>query len=218
MSKIMKRRDNMTRIKKNRCSPAVAACILPLVILVGFLGVMLSSIIFPLGAEAQPLLPHEGGDSGAVVKDDEQLAAPTQRELRRRDGSETGRVGHRRDFRGSDVRGGDARGDFRGKRSEREHVVRLARFVRFMNDYQQAIQEPHGAVSFAAMGLKQHYKKIGKPLEVVPELEKMLDACKASKTRNVLLFTIRQIYEEQGDEEKVLMINRRILSENVGLF
>ena len=65
------------------------------------------------------------------------------------------------------------------------------------------------------MGIKNHYKKNGKPTDAIPQYEALLKNAKDQKMRNILLFAIRQVYGETKDTEKVLAVNKQILSENV---
>ena len=95
-------------------------------------------------------------------------------------------------------------------------VGRLGRALDLVQSFQTAVQDPHQAIGLAALGIKQHYHRIGKPLDAVKELDDMLKSTTDQKTRNIFLFTIRQVYEEQKQSDKFLEISRQIVKENLG--
>ncbi len=92
---------------------------------------------------------------------------------------------------------------------------RLGRALDFIQSFHTSVQDPHQAIGLATLGIKQHYQRIGKPLEAVKELDELLKNAKDQKTRNILLFTTRQIYEEERDNDKFLAISRQIVKENL---
>jgi hypothetical protein len=93
---------------------------------------------------------------------------------------------------------------------------RIGRFLDVVQSYQTAVQDSHQAVGLAALGIKDHYRRNGKPLDAVKELEEMLAQTTDQKMRNIFLFIIKQIYEEQRDSAKFLEVSRRIVKENIG--
>lgn len=92
---------------------------------------------------------------------------------------------------------------------------RLRRFLQFVEHYHNAVSDPQSAIGLAALGIKDGYRQQGKPLEAVAELEEILNSTNDRKARNILLFTMRQIYEEAQDTDKLLAINKRIVKENI---
>ena len=118
---------------------------------------------------------------------------------------------HRR--RADQEQSDDRRGPERAMRDER--FQRMGKFFGVVNEFQGAVGQPGGAVSLALMGIKQYYKKNGKPEEAISFFEDTLKGVQDRKMRNIILFTIRQLYEEQKDAEKFLAINKRILQENI---
>lgn len=89
------------------------------------------------------------------------------------------------------------------------------RALEMIQSYQAAVQDPHQAIGLAAMGIKHHYRREGKPLEAVKELEELMKSATDQKTRNIFLFTIRQVYEEERDAAKTLELSRQIIKENM---
>lgn len=92
---------------------------------------------------------------------------------------------------------------------------KLGKYLGFVNHYISAVQDPYQATGLALMGIKDYYRKNGKPADAIPHYEGLLKNAKDQKTRNILMFAIRQVYEETKDAEKALAINKQILSENV---
>lgn len=66
------------------------------------------------------------------------------------------------------------------------------------------------------MGIKEHYRRQGHPEGAVKELEEILDQTTDQSMRNVLLFALRQSYEELQDKKKYLAVSRQIIRENIG--
>ena len=118
-----------------------------------------------------------------------------------------GRHGDRRG--GWDGPGGDNRG-----RPQDGHFGKTGRFLGFIKTYVETVQDSRQAVGLAALGIKEHYKRAGKPAEAIPIFEEQLAKTKDQRTRNVLLFAIRQICEETKNEEKFFELNKQILREN----
>lgn len=119
-----------------------------------------------------------------------------------------------RDFRDEDGSGEEGRGfgpKDRGGRGS-EHFGKLLGNI---SNFQTAVQEPAQAIGLAILGIKQYYKKSGKPEEAIKEIEELLKSCKNQKMRNIVLFNLRQIYQEQKNSEKFLEINRQIIKENL---
>lgn len=98
-------------------------------------------------------------------------------------------------------------------RPDRPH--RLGRFLKFMQEYTRSVQDPYQAASLAALGIVQHYKAEGTPEKAATEIEPMVAKARDQRMRNVLLYALRQIYEQSGQTEKFLEVNRQILQENV---
>jgi hypothetical protein len=96
-----------------------------------------------------------------------------------------------------------------------EHFQRMGKFLHLVEQYQGAVQDPYRAVGLAVLGIKQHYKKTGKPLEAVTQFEESLKGVKDQKMRNIFLFAIKQTYEETKDQDKLLAINKQIVEENL---
>ncbi len=92
---------------------------------------------------------------------------------------------------------------------------RLGRYLDVVQSYQTAVQDEHQAVGLAALGIKDHYRRSGKPLDAVRELDEVLKTTTDQKMRNILLFTIRQIYEEQKAGDKFMEVSRQIIRENL---
>ena len=94
-------------------------------------------------------------------------------------------------------------------------MKRLGNFISFMSTFLASVKDPHQAAGLAALSIKDVYKKQGKPLEAVKILEDAIGSSKDQAMRNVLLFSLRQIYEENNQTDKVLEVSQRILKENV---
>lgn len=105
---------------------------------------------------------------------------------------------------------GENAGDWKAHR-----LGRMGAFLRVVQEFQDAVQKPEQAAGLAAMGIKDGYKRLGKPLEAVPVIDEALKSAKDQKMRNILLFALRQIYEENKNEEKFLEVNKQILRENL---
>ena len=101
----------------------------------------------------------------------------------------------------------------RGERGHRGGPEKAGKFA-FINEYIGAVQDPYKATGMAVMGIKHYYKRSGDVSKAVPEIEQQLAQTKDPKMRNILLFALRQIYEESQNDEKFLEINRKILKEN----
>jgi hypothetical protein len=91
------------------------------------------------------------------------------------------------------------------------------RFLRFSKEYYEAVRDPHSAIGFAALGIKEKYRREDKPLDAIPELQKILDATEDRGARNILLFTIRQVYDHEKDRKGSERINNQILKENLAV-
>lgn len=147
-------------------------------------------------------------------------APEERREMRRRDRGPRFEE-HRRDRkerrRGGWGRRGDERGgeEYGGRHGRHEgHLGRMGRFLGFMKGYIETVQDSTQATGLAALGIKDHYKRLGRPADAIPFFEEQLAKTKDQKTRNVLLFSIRQVYEETKNDEKLLELNKQILREN----
>lgn len=104
---------------------------------------------------------------------------------------------------------GEAKRPGKGRR-----LLKMKRFLGAFNELSQQVKDPHGAIGLAALGIKDYYKSQGEPLKAVMELEEHLSNTKVQSRRNILLFTLRLIYEEVGDQKALFDLNKRILSEN----
>jgi len=71
-------------------------------------------------------------------------------------------------------------------------------------------------VGLAALGIKEQYRRDGKALEAVKELDTLLAQTSDQKMRNIFLFMIKQVYEEEHQSDKFLEISRQIVKENLG--
>lgn len=115
---------------------------------------------------------------------------------------------HRRGHRRMDDEG-------RHGRTKRDKMKRVGGFLDFMNRFYGSVQDPYQATGFAALSVREHFKRQGKPLEAVAPIEKMLASTKDQRMRNVLLFTLRQVYEEAKQEEQFIALNEQIMRENI---
>lgn len=107
-------------------------------------------------------------------------------------------------------------GGMPGEQDGREgRMKRLGNFISFMSTYLTSVKDPHQAAGLAALSIKDVYKKQGKPLEAEKVIEEAIGSTKDQSMRNVLLFSLRQIYEENNQSDKVLEVSKRILKENV---
>jgi hypothetical protein len=88
-------------------------------------------------------------------------------------------------------------------------------FLRMVQDFQQAVQDPYQAVGLAVLSIKDHYRREKKPAEAVVFFESLLKETTDQKLRNIFLFSLRQIHEEQKDPAKVLEVSKKILEENL---
>ena len=94
-------------------------------------------------------------------------------------------------------------------------MKRLSGFLGFMEKYIDNVQDPRKAAGIALFALKEHYARAGKPDEAIKEFQSILQRTKDPKMRNIILFTLRQVYEQKKDREKLLALNRQILEENL---
>lgn len=106
----------------------------------------------------------------------------------------------------------DAGGAFDGREGR---MRRMGNFISFMSTFLGTVKDTHQAAGLAALSIKDSYKKQGKPLEAVKVIEDAIGSTRDQAMRNVLLFTLRQIYEENNQQAKVLEVSERILKENV---
>ncbi len=107
-------------------------------------------------------------------------------------------------------RGGERGGDEQGGRTGR-----AGRWLGFVGEFNRQAQDPVQAIGLAAVGVKEYYRRQGKPEEALPVLDEFLKSAKDQKVRNVLLFAVRQIYDEQKNGAKVLELSRQIMQENI---
>lgn len=158
---------------------------------------------------APPPPPPPGGPHGGDRRDDDGPGG------RRGEMRKMFREEMRERFRGG-AEGGGPGGPGGGPGEGQGGRGRVGRFLDVVQSYQTAVQDPHQAVGLAALGIKDHYRRSGKPLEAVKELEDMLAQSSDQKMRNIFLFIIKQIYEEERDSAKFLETSRRIVKENLG--
>ncbi len=92
---------------------------------------------------------------------------------------------------------------------------RMGHFLKFMSKYHESVKDPYQAIGLAILGIKETYRKQGKPLDAIPELEKLLTQAKDQRVRNLILFSMRQVYEEANNSAKVLELSSRIIQENL---
>ena len=105
--------------------------------------------------------------------------------------------------------GGQGGGDGMGR------MGRAGRFLGFVSEFNKQVQDPVQSVGLAAVGVKEYYRREGKPEDAVPVLEEMLKSAKDQRVRNVLLFAMRQIYEETKSGTKMLELSKQIMRENI---
>lgn len=149
--------------------------------------------------------PHAGAENQpvpALTQDDASAGRPFQERRRR----QLERREERRKGAGAANRPGAGDG----------HGRRLANIVNIIATYHEAVRDPHQAAGLAALSIKDAYKKQGKPLDAIPVLEEALGSAKDQQMRNIIMFNIRQVYEEAGQNDKVLEVSKKILKENVG--
>lgn len=104
----------------------------------------------------------------------------------------------------------------RGEAQERFGMLKgRERFLKFSKEYYDTVRDPHAAIGFAALGIREKFRREGKPEAAVPELQKLLEGAKDQGARNVLLFTIRQIHESSKNTEAFTKVNDQILRENL---
>jgi len=101
-----------------------------------------------------------------------------------------------------------------GNKGAGRRLMKMKRFLNFVSELHTSVSDPTGAAGFAALGIKDYHKRTGQVQNAVPEIEEALKATKKQETRNVLLFTLRQIHEESKDHAAVYEINKRLLKEN----
>jgi hypothetical protein len=92
---------------------------------------------------------------------------------------------------------------------------RIGRYLETVRNYQAAVQDPYQAVGLAVLGLKDAYRRGGNAAEAIKDMEEFLKTTKDQKMRNIFLFTIRQIYEEQHNLTKFAETNKQIIRENL---
>ena len=112
-------------------------------------------------------------------------------------------------------RGEDGEREDQGRFGESGRVGKMGRFLKFMNNFTTSVQDPYQAAGLAALGIKEHYRRAGQEADAVPVLEEMLKGVEEQKMRNVILFTIRQIFEEGKQPEKALELSKQIMRENI---
>lgn len=121
--------------------------------------------------------------------------------------------------KGFDRRGGPQRQEREMKRQEmREKFGMLKgreRFLKFSKEYYEAVRDPHAAIGFAVLGIKERHRRAGAPAGAIPELEALLQGVKDQGARNIVLFTIRQIHEAAKDDKQYAAVNDQILKENL---
>ncbi len=106
-------------------------------------------------------------------------------------------------------------GNFRKGRGPRAGA-KLGGYLEAVQSYQKAVQDPKQAIGLAVLGIREYYRKDGKPLEAIKEIEGILQSSQDQGVRNIALFAMRQIYEEERMSEKLLEMNKQILRENLG--
>lgn len=94
-------------------------------------------------------------------------------------------------------------------------LMRMSGYLSFVEKYFDTIEDPRKALALTAMNIKQDYKKQGKLGDAAKLFEEALEATSDPQTRNVLLFTLRQVYEESKNSEKVSELDQQIFKENL---
>lgn len=90
-----------------------------------------------------------------------------------------------------------------------------AQFLKFSKDYYESVRDPHAAIGFAVLGILQKHRRSKTPNDAIVELEKILASTKDQGARNIVLFSIRQVYERTKDMDNYSKINDQILTENL---
>ena len=90
-----------------------------------------------------------------------------------------------------------------------------AQFLKFSKEYYESVRDPHSAIGFAVLGILQKHRRSKTPQKAIAELEKILASTKDQGARNIILFSIRQVYERTKDAENFSKTNDQILSENL---
>lgn len=103
----------------------------------------------------------------------------------------------------------------RGGDEQTGKMGRAGRFLGFVSEFNKQVQDPVQSVGLAAVGVKEFYRREGKPEDAVPVIDEMLKMAKDQRVRNVLLFTMRQIYDEQKNGAKMLELSKQIMRENI---
>jgi hypothetical protein len=120
--------------------------------------------------------------------------------------------------------GGEERGlrrrDFRdesGKKGKEGsgRLERMGGYLSFIEKYFDTVEDPRKALALTAMNIKKEYKKQGKSEEAVILFEDALKTTTDVQARNILLFTLRQVYEESKDSKKVSELDKQIFNENL---
>lgn len=81
-----------------------------------------------------------------------------------------------------------------------------------MRQMQQFAFDPATAGFVAIGGLKDDARR--KPDAIISDLEDQLAKAKSLGLRNAIRFTLKDLYKAQGDDEKVLGIDRALIAEN----
>lgn len=178
------------------------------------LGILLVAIglFSPVQAQFPPEGAEELAGSGPRV---EEMGEPPMDGPEIVGRGEFRREGPRRKERFS-RRSGEGKNQRFGPGSEGENRVgRMGNFLNFVNTLHGSVKDPHQAIGLAVLSIKDAYRKQGKPEGAVESLEKILSSAKDQQVRNIVLFNMRQIFEETRNTERVLKLNRQIIDENM---
>jgi hypothetical protein len=104
--------------------------------------------------------------------------------------------------------------DVRGSRGQRLRK-RPQRFLGFMERYVGMVENPNTALAMALYSMNERYLSENNPAGAEGEMKSLLAKTKDPKKRNIILFSLRRLYEQTGDKKKFDEINRLILNENV---
>lgn len=98
-----------------------------------------------------------------------------------------------------------------------DRVGRMGNFLKFVRSYQDAVKDPRDAAGFAILAVRESYKRQGKPEEAVKYLRELLDKTADPHLRNIILFNLKQSYEQDGNEDQAIAVSKQIVEENIKL-
>lgn len=93
---------------------------------------------------------------------------------------------------------------------------KILTYLQFVESYVNSVGDKHRAIALAALGIRELFKRQGKPEDALPVMEEYLGKAKDQTERNIYLFLMRQSYLEAKNYEKALALSKQILQENSG--